>query len=188
MAARLGVVAARAQDGTSTPFPANIRVMRAALLVASLVLSLPSQARDPDPVSLVGGRLPEAGRGEWASWTLAAEWLIDEGSPEAAARYRWVVWTRPGRSIVFLGSGEKVADAVRVELPRGWEIGFACAPTRSARPDPEIVALVTDPPMQPGQRCSFSEARKAWRLDRSGGRIVSIAPAGVSCQRSCPWD
>ena len=157
--------------------------MRATVLAGLLLLAVPSQARDPDPRSLVGQRLPDAGRGDWASWKLQDNWMIDE-----EARYGWVVWTRRGEAAVFLRNGDRVADALRVAVPPGYAIGFACTPAGSAGPDRDVVALVDDPPVPPGARCVFSSPRKAWRLDRSRGRIEPVTPAGMRCQRSCPWD
>ncbi|WP_242342068.1 hypothetical protein [Anaeromyxobacter terrae] len=160
--------------------------MHATLLAAALLLAVPSRARDADPRSLVGQPLPEAGRDDFAAWKLQDTWLVDE--PGAAPRYGWVIWTRPGLAIVFLTSEDHVADALRVAVPRDHAIGFACTPAGSAGPDPDVVALVDNPPVPPGARCVFSSPRKAWRLDRSRGRIEPISPAGMRCQRSCPWD
>jgi hypothetical protein len=162
--------------------------MRATVLATALLLAVPSQARDPDPRSLVGQRLPEAGRGDWASWKLQDDWMIDEEGPGAVSQYGWAVWTRRGQAIVFLRRGDRVADTVHVEVPRGLSIGFACTPAEAAHPDTEVVALVDNPPVPPGARCVFSGARKAWRLDRRRGRIEPIPTTGIRCQRECPWD
>ncbi|ABS28410.1 hypothetical protein [Anaeromyxobacter sp. Fw109-5] len=160
--------------------------MHATLLTAALLLSVPSRAGDADPRSLVGRPLPEAARGDFAAWKLQDTWLVDE--PGAAKGYGWVIWTRRGEAAVFLRKGARVADALRVSVPRGHAIGFACTPAGSAGPDPDVVALVDDPPVPQGARCVFSSPRKAWRLDRSRGRIEPVTPAGMRCQRSCPWD
>lgn len=157
--------------------------MRATVLAGLLLLAVPSQAKDADPLALVGQHLPDAGRGDWASWKLQDNWMIGEES-----RYGWVVWTRRGQAVVFLRSEDSVADALRVEVPRGCSIGFACTPAGAAHPDTEVVALVDNPPLPPGARCVFSGARKAWRLDRRRGRIEPIPTTGIRCQRECPWD
>ncbi|WP_242337213.1 MULTISPECIES: hypothetical protein [Anaeromyxobacter] len=160
--------------------------MLATLLAAALLVAVPSRARDADPRALVGQPLPEPGRGQFASWKLQDTWLVDE--PGATPRYGWVIWNRRGQAIVFLRSEDRVVDALRVEVPRGHAIGFACTPAGAANPDRDFVALVDDPPVPPGARCVFSRPRKAWRLDRSRGRIEPVTPAGMKCQRSCPWD
>jgi hypothetical protein len=164
------------------------RGMRATVLAGLLLLTVSSQAGDRDPRSLVGQRLPDAERGDWATWKLQDDWMIDEDGPGTVPRYGWAVWTRRGQAIVFLRRGDRVADAVRVELPRGSSIGFACTPDGAAHPDTRVVALVDDPPLPPGARCVFSGARKAWRLDRTRGRIEPIPTTGIRCQRECPWD
>jgi hypothetical protein len=161
--------------------------MRAAILAATLLLAAPALAQ-PDPLALVGRPLPAAGSGAWVAWERQDAWEIDGDANGAAARLGWTVWTREGEAIVFLLREERVADAVRVEVPAGLTIGFACTPAGASGPDPAVVALVDDPPLPPGARCVFSSPRRAWRLDRDRDRIAPAPAANLRCQRSCPWD